>query len=109
MLNLLWDVPMPADSLLQPFLGMGVGAAWTDIAAADPAGDRLRSTKWNLAYSFIAGLAMPLSDSSRVTAMYRWMQVRDAGLGCSTGGIGTRCLDTNINSSAVDLGYELDL
>lgn len=109
MMNLLWDLPMPADSLLQPFVGMGAGAAYTDTAFNDGAGNTLKSSKWNLAYSFIAGLAMPLSDSSRVTAMYRWMQVRDADFRCSAGGFAGRCLDTNLNSSAVDIGYEMDL
>lgn len=69
-----------------------------------------RQKRWDLAYSFIGGLAVPLSDSSRLTAMYRWLQVRNAGHKCAVGGsLQSVCLDNNVNSSAVDLGYEMDL
>jgi hypothetical protein len=38
------------------------------------------------------------------------MRSRDAGYKCATAGttLGS-CLDTNVNSSPVDLGYEMDL
>jgi opacity protein-like surface antigen len=108
MMNILWDLPMPLDSGLQPFVGMGVGAAYTDTAGAGNV--YLHDNRWDPAYSFIAGMAMPLDDSSRLTAMYRWMQVRDAGHKCATPGttLGP-CLSNSVDSSAVDLGYEMDL
>jgi len=38
------------------------------------------------------------------------MQVRDAGHKCAvTGTLQSICLDNNVNSSAVDLGLEMDL
>jgi hypothetical protein len=38
------------------------------------------------------------------------MQTRDAGYKCATSGTVLRpCLDANVNSSSVDLGYEMDL
>lgn len=110
MLNLLWDIPVPDDLGLQPFVGMGVGAAYSDVNLYDSANTYSRQNRWDLAYSFISGLAVPLSDSSRVTAMYRWLQLRDAGHKCAVSGRAQSvCLDDSISSSAVDLGLEMDL
>ena len=70
----------------------------------------LSGNRWNLAYSFMGGVAVPLSETSRVTAMYRWMQVRDAKHKCAvTGAVQSACLKNDINSLAVDLGLEMDL
>jgi hypothetical protein len=110
MVNLLWDIPMPADFAVQPFVGMGVGAAYTETNVYSGANTYMRGNRWDLAYSFMGGIALPLSTSSRFTAMYRWMQVRDAGHKCAVSGtVQTICLNNNVNSMAVDLGYELDL
>lgn len=110
MLNLLWDIPIADDLGIQPFVGMGVGAAYTETDASGGGNTYMRQNRWDLAYSFISGLAVPLSDSARITAMYRWMQVRDAGHKCAvTGTLQSICLDNNVNSSAVDLGLEMDL
>ena len=115
MLNLLWDVPVPGDMeiAIQPFVGLGVGAAYHETLADDGAGGNgyLHSTKWNLAYSFMGGLAVPVGDNTRLTAMYRWMQVRDVGYRCAVAGAAKTgvCTDTNANSSSVDLGLEMEL
>jgi opacity protein-like surface antigen len=110
MMNLLWDIPMPVESDLQPFVGMGVGAAYVETAASGSGNIYMRQDRWDPAYSFMAGMAMPLDDSSRLTAMYRWMQVRDAGHKCAVSGtVESNCLSNSVNSSAVDLGYEMDL
>ena len=110
MVNLLWDIPMPADAYLQPFIGMGVGAAYSETSAFGGGNTYLSGNRWDLAYSFMGGVAMPLSDTTRVTAMYRWMQVRDAKHKCAaTGTVQNACLKNNVNSLAVDLGLEMDL
>jgi opacity protein-like surface antigen len=110
MLNLFWDFPVPYDSPIQPFLGMGVGGAYNVADAYDASNTYLRRSKWDLAYSVMAGLSMPLDETSRLTAMYRWMQTRDAGYKCATSGTAlSPCLDANVNSSSVDLGYQMDL
>jgi opacity protein-like surface antigen len=109
MLNLFWDIPVP-DFGLQPFVGMGMGAAYSDTNVYNANLTYTRQSRWDLAYSFMAGMAVPLSDSSRLSAMYRWMQLRDAGHKCSAGAtLQSVCLDNNVNSSAVDLGLEMDL
>jgi len=89
---------------------LGVGAAYVETAASGSGNVYMRQDRWDPAYSFIAGMAMPLDDSSRLTAMYRWMQVRDAGHKCAVSGtVESNCLSNSVNSSAVDLGYEMDL
>ena len=109
-LNLFWDVPMPDDFGIQPFVGMGVGAAYTRTDIAGGGNDYLHQNRWDLAYSFMSGFALPLSETSRLTAMYRWMQVRDGGHKCATSGtILSACLDNNIDTQSVDLGYQIDL
>jgi hypothetical protein len=58
----------------------------------------------------MAGFALPIDESSRLTAMYRWMQVRDARHKCATSGpVQSVCLSNAVDSSAVDIGYEMDL
>jgi len=109
-LNLLWDVPVPDDYGIQPFVGMGVGAAYNDTDATGSGNTYLHRSGWNLAYSFMGGFSLPMAEGHRLSLMYRWMQMRDAKQNCAISGVTlTRCLDTNINSSAVDLGYEMDL
>jgi OOP family OmpA-OmpF porin len=110
MLNLFWDFPVPYDSPIQPFVGLGVGGAYNVADAYDASNTYLQRNKWDLAYSVMVGLSMPLDETSRLTAMYRWMQTRDAGYKCATTGtVLATCLDTNVNSSSIDLGYEMDL
>lgn len=110
MANLLWDIPLPPNSPLQPFVGMGVGAAYVQTNASGGGNTYMRQNRWDPAFSFIAGMALPLDDASRLTAMYRWIQVHDAGHKCAVSGtVQSVCLSNSVNSSAVDLGYELDL
>jgi opacity protein-like surface antigen len=110
MMNLLWDIPMPLDAPIQPFVGMGVGAAYVETKAHGGGNTYISQSRWDPAYSFITGFAMPLDERSRVTAMYRWMQVRDAQHNCAVSGtVQSACLSNSVNSSAVDLGYEMDL
>ena len=110
MMNLLWDVPVPLDSPVQPFVGMGVGAAYVETSASGGGNTYLRQNRWDPAYSFMAGFSLPLGDSSRLTAMYRWMQVRDAHHKCAVSGtVLSTCLDNSVESSAVDIGYEMEL
>ncbi|MEY4966348.1 MAG: hypothetical protein RL274_1931 [Pseudomonadota bacterium] len=110
MVNLLWDIPMPFDAPLQPFVGMGVGAAYTETNVFGVGNTYMKGNRWDLAYSFMGGLALPLNDSSRLTAMYRWMQVHDAGHKCAvTGTVVAPCVNNNVNSLAVDVGLEMDL
>jgi opacity protein-like surface antigen len=110
MVNLLWDIPMPADAFLQPFVGMGVGAAYTETNLFGGGNTYMRGNRWDLAYSFMGGIAVPMSESSRFTAMYRWMQVRNPGHKCAVAGtVQSACLKNDVNSLAVDVGVEMNL
>jgi opacity protein-like surface antigen len=110
MINLLWELPVTNDIPVQPFVGMGAGAAYTATNVNDGTDTYLKHNGWNLAYSFMAGANVPLSQSSRLSAMYRWMQVRDVKYGCAgAGAILGACHSTNLSSQGIDLGLEMDL
>ncbi len=109
-LNLFWDIPVPLELQVQPFIGMGVGAAYTDTDVTGGGNTYLHQNRWDLAYSFMTGLAMPLDYDTRLTAMYRWMKSPEAGHKCAAGGtVQSVCLDNSVTSQAVDLGLEMDL
>lgn len=109
MINLLWELPFSDAVPVQPFVGVGAGAAYTLTDINDGTSSYLKNDGWNLAYSFMAGANVPLSQSSRFTAMYRWMRVNDIKYGCGTGGILSSCYKTNLTSQGIDLGLEMDL
>jgi opacity protein-like surface antigen len=109
-LNMLWDIPTGDDIWIHPFVGLGVGAAYTRTDISGGGNNYLRQNRWDLAWSFMGGFALPVDETSRLTAMYRFMQVRDGGHRCAVSGtILTACLDNAIDSQSVDLGYEVDL
>jgi hypothetical protein len=110
MMNFLWDIPVPLESPIQPFVGVGGGVAYNDTIAAGGGNTYMRQSHWDPAFSFMAGFSLPVDEFSRITAMYRWMEVRDARHNCAVSGtIQSVCLDNAVNSSAVDLGYEMEL
>jgi opacity protein-like surface antigen len=110
MVNLLWELPVTDELPIQPFVGVGAGAAYTETNVNDGTNTFLKNNNWNLAWGFMAGANVPLSQSSRLSAMYRFMQVRDVKYGCAaSGAVLANCLKTNLNSQGVDLGLEMDL
>jgi opacity protein-like surface antigen len=110
MVNLLWELPVTDDLPIQPFVGVGAGAAYTETNVSDGTNAFLKNNNWNLAWNFMAGANMPLSPSSRLSAMYRFMQVRDVKYGCAaSGAVLAACPRTNVNSQGIDLGLEMDL
>jgi opacity protein-like surface antigen len=110
MVNLRWDLPV-GDFLIQPFIGGGVGAAYTALRLSDPtnANVYLQNKKWALAYDAMGGASLALSPTSRFTAMYRWMRVDGLDSHCGTAGAPTFTCKTNLDSQSVDLGLEMDL
>ena len=110
MMNVLWDIPMPLDAPVQPFVGMGMGVLHTDMSASGGGNTYMSQSRWDPAYSFITGFALPLDESSRLTAMYRWTKVSNVPHKCAVSGtVQSNCLNTGVDSSSVDLGYEIDL
>jgi opacity protein-like surface antigen len=109
MLNLMWNMPVD-DFWLKPFVGMGVGAAFVSSDIRDGSGARvLRKDKWSLAYDFMAGANLPLTDSSRFTMMYRWLKLNDLGYRCAANAGFSNPCRTDMDNSSVDLGLEMDL
>lgn len=110
MLNVLWDIPMGIDAPVQPFVGMGVGAIHTDLDISSPGNTYMHQSRWEPTYSFMTGLALPLDETSRLTAMYRWMRTINTPHSCAVSGtIQTNCVSNPISSGAVDLGFEMEL
>jgi opacity protein-like surface antigen len=110
MANLFWDLPVP-DFPFRPFIGAGIGAAYTSSDLRDPtnANTYLTSHKWAPAYQFMGGAEVPLSQSSRFTAMYRWLQIDGTPDSCGVSGAATMACRSNLNTQSIDLGLEMDL
>ena len=110
MLNILWDIPMPLETPVLPFVGMGVGVQHTDLNFAGGGNTYMHQSRWDPAYSFMAGFALPLDEASRLTAMYRWMRTINSPHSCAVSGtVQSNCLNNPVNSASVDLGYEMEL
>jgi opacity protein-like surface antigen len=111
MLNLYWDVPV-SDFPVRPFIGAGIGYGWTETSLHSvggvSTGAYLHSDNWRLTYDAMAGLEVPLSASSRVTAMYRWLG-QNSAYKCGTAGAGTSKCPADFNESSIDLGLEMDM
>ena len=111
MVNLLWDLPVPSFPF-RPFIGGGIGGLYTasKLNDATNANTYYRNHNWAFAYQLLAGAELPLSQSSRFTAMYRWLNVNDVNGRCGLTGLtpATAC-KADINSQSVDLGIELDM
>ena len=57
----------------------------------------------------MGGLEFPMSDSSRVTAMYRWLQVNDVNSKCGISGAASFACKARFNTQSLDLGLEMDM
>ena len=110
MANLMWDLPLP-DFPIRPFIGAGVGGAYVDSSINNQAGTTnfLQTNSWQLAYDFMGGAEFPLGPTSRLTAMYRWLEVNGVTGLCGTSGAATLACRSDVNSQSVDLGLEMDL
>ena len=110
MLNLLWDLPVP-DFPFRPFIGAGIGGAFTSVNLRDPtnANTYMTAHAFAPAYQFMGGAEVPLSQSSRFTAMYRWLQVDSTSGSCGIAGAATLSCKSNLNSQSIDLGLEMDI
>ena len=78
--NILYDFQIPDSPWVVPYLGVGLGMAWTDWSETRtrnvPANLRLdaNNTQFNFAYQAIAGLAFPIASvpGLAITAEYRF-------------------------------------
>ena len=108
MLNVMWDIPVP-DFPFRPYVGLGIGGLYTDLTAKSGGVKVIDGSKWNVSYQAIAGAEFPLSQSSRLTADYRWLQVHQARMQCTAAPLAAQSCRANINTQSVDLGLEFDL
>jgi opacity protein-like surface antigen len=106
MVNLFWDLPVPSFPF-RPFIGAGIGAAWVDTDLSNGTTPILTGNTWNLAYQFMAGGSFPLSQGSRLTAMYRMFRVNNVGYTCHVPTV-AKCR-SDLSSNSVDIGFEMDI
>lgn len=104
MANIYWDVPV-GDFGVHPFIGGGLGYAWNEIGVHNlGASGTLHDDKWRFAYNLMAGASIPLSETSRLSAMYRWFH-EDIAIAC---GAVIKCGGA-LNSQSIDIGLEFDM
>jgi opacity protein-like surface antigen len=110
MANLMWDLPIP-DFPVRPFIGAGIGGAnvSANLRDATNANTYLKSDNWGMAYQLMGGASFPVTQNTRFTAMYRWLQVDNVHAACGTSGAPTLSCRSSLNSQSVDLGLEMDL
>ena len=108
MLNVMWDFPV-VDFPFRPYVGLGIGGLYTDFTAKSGGVKVIDGSKWNMAYQVMAGAEFPLSQSSRLTASYRWLFVNNGKLLCTAAPTPAQSCKSNINTQSVDLGLEFDL
>ncbi len=110
LVNLMWAIPV--DFPVQPFVGAGIGGAYvSDFLRGDGTLPFQKASSWQLAYNAMAGFALPLSETSRFTAMYRWLHVDGPDGQCGIGpsnGASVPC-KANLSSNGVNFGVEMDL
>ena len=97
MANIYWTFPV--DLPVKPYIGGGLGYAWTDVNVSG-----IHDQAWHLAYNLMAGVAIPAGNAARFTVGYRWLH-EDIKVDC---GSVVSC-SGNMNSNSIELGLVLDL
>jgi opacity protein-like surface antigen len=108
MANLFFDLPVP-DFPFRPFIGGGAGGAYVAANAHDNSTTYFRPSSWQFAYQLMGGAEIPLSQSSRFTAMYRWLHVNGPNGKCGPSGLTYAACKASLNTRSVDLGIEMDM
>lgn len=104
MVNLYWT-PQIGDIGVRPFIGGGLGYLWNQTEVKSVGGITAgKDNSWHFGYDLMAGLSIPMSASTRLTGMYRWLH-EDIGVNCGA----TVSCSAGASSSSVDLGFEMDL
>ena len=110
MANVFWDPPIP-EFIVRPFIGAGFGAAYVDSHLRSGATPVFASDNWHFAYQLMAGATLPLSQSARLTGMYRYFRVQDAGYRCTVplAPLVTAACNADMTNQSIDLGLEFDI
>lgn len=72
MFNAIYDFKIP-NWPVQPFVGAGIGAVYTDIRPGSGTIPIVHGSSWSLGYQLLAGVAIPLTPYMTARAMYRFM------------------------------------
>ena len=108
MANIFWDPPVP-DFIVRPFIGAGVGGAYIDTHDSIGSAQIVGTDNWRFAWQLMGGVALPLSQTSRLTGMYRYFRVEDVGYRCTPPALPTTACKANAIDQSIDLGLEFDM
>lgn len=100
---------------LTPFVGVGIGAAWTDVhgvayADALSTGSARGRGQWSLAWAAMAGVAYDLAPGVRLELSYRYLDLGDARSGvaaCACGAAPLRLRDMAVGDVRLGLRWTL--
>ena len=108
MASLFWDPPFP-DFVVRPFIGAGAGGAYIETHDAIGATEVIGTNDWHFAYQLMGGVALPLSQTSRLTGMYRYFRVQSVGYRCTPPALPTTVCNADAIDQSIDLGLEFDI
>ncbi|MEI9889141.1 MAG: P44/Msp2 family outer membrane protein [Rhizomicrobium sp.] len=110
MANVFWDPPIP-EFIVRPFLGAGFGGAYVDSHLRSGTTQLFSADNWHFAYQLMAGVTLPLTQSSRLTGMYRYFRVQDASYTCTVPGVPpvVAACKADLTNQSIDLGLEFDI
>jgi opacity protein-like surface antigen len=108
MANLYWDAPLP-DIIVRPFVGVGLGGAYIDTHDSIGTAPVLSTDNWHFAWQLMGGVALPLSQTSRLTGMYRYFRVEDVSYHCTPPALPAALCKTSAIDQSFDLGLEFDI
>lgn len=108
MASVFWDPPFP-DFIVRPFIGAGAGGAYVDTHDAVGPADIIGTHGWHFAYQLMGGVALPLSQTSRLTGMYRYFRVESTGYRCTPPALPATVCKADAIDQSIDLGLEFDI
>jgi opacity protein-like surface antigen len=109
MANLYYDFQIKGLPVL-PWVGFGIGAAHTNYEVSYDYGDPLdlviiKDSGWQFAYQLMAGVTVPVSEATSVSAGYRFFATGDTSYVATDG---TK-FDTGLTNHSFDLGLQFHL
>ncbi|MDG1997449.1 MAG: OmpA family protein [Emcibacteraceae bacterium] len=90
MINAIFDLEnFNKNSKIEPFVGIGVGAAntkWSNLTVANSTAAYGGGSDTGIAYQAFAGFRLPVSDNVDFSVKYRWLATNDADMSDRLGG-----------------------
>lgn len=109
MFNLYYDFPI-ADLPFLPWVGVGAGGAYVNYSGTYDYGDPadlvvVKDSDWQFAYQLMAGVTVPVAETTSVTLGYRYFGTEDMVFVAADGAE----IETQLTNHALDLGIQFHL